>query len=300
VIGVLTGLVVVALAGVARAAVVAARRQAVHRRLGEAAGAPSKAIGAALASTLPDPPSWVGRRLEDAGVEIDPRTAWWGWAFVSPVLVLAVAVVAGVGTAGLVALILVATPLVVMKARRGQGRLRVERDLPAALEAIARSLRSGASVRQALAEAGVASPGRLGRELLTVAGRVEHGEPLVSALESLVAGPVSAGLRLAVAALCLGVETGGAQARAIDGVASTLRDRLAVAGELRALSSQARMSALVIGLAPVAFGGFAIATDPRTGTFLFHTPLGITLLALGCALDAVGWLWMQRLVRAPA
>jgi tight adherence protein B len=80
-------------------------------------------------------------------------------------------------------------------------------------------------------------------------------------------------------------------------VAATLRDRLAVAGEVRALSSQARMSAWVIGLAPLAFGGFTIATDPRNGQFLFHTPLGLALLAAGIVLDGLGWLWMQRLTR---
>ena len=104
-------------------------------------------------------------------------------------------------------------------------------------------------------------------------------------------------MRLGVAALCLGAETGGAQARAVDGVAATVRERLAVAAELRALSSQARISALVIGLAPIGFGAFAAATDPRTSAFMLHTPAGLILLATGLVLDGLGWLWMQRLAR---
>src|SRR5205823_14752762 len=89
------------------------------------------------------------------------------------------------------------------------------------------------------------------------------------------------GTRLAVAALCLGAETGGAQARAVDGVAATLRERLAVAGEVRALTSQTRASMLVIAAAPVAFCVFASTTDPRTSTFLFRTPVGLACLAAG-------------------
>ena len=107
-------------------------------------------------------------------------------------------------------------------------------------------------------------------------------------------------MRLGVAALCLGAETGGAQARAVDGVAATVRERLAVAAELRALSSQARISALVIGLAPIGFGAFAAATDPRTAQFMLHTPAGLALLVGGLILDALGWLWMQRLARVAA
>ena len=105
---------------------------------------------------------------------------------------------------------------------------------------------------------------------------------------------------MAVAALCLGAETGGAQARAIDGVAATLRDRLAVAGEVRALTSQTRASMLVIAAAPVAFCVFASTTDPRTSTFLFRTPVGLACLAAGISLDIVGALWMRRLCRLPA
>ena len=76
-----------------------------------------------------------------------------------------------------------------------------------------------------------------------------------------------------------------------------MRRAITFGAELRALSSQARISALVIGLAPVGFGAFAAATDPRTSEFLLHTPAGLILLVTGLALDGVGWLWMQRLAQ---
>ena len=130
-----------------------------------------------------------------------------------------------------------------------------------------------------------------------MADQAGHGAGLVEALEALAARRPRPGVRLAVAALCLGVDTGGAQARAVDGVAATMRERLAVEAEVRALSSQARMSALVIGLAPLGFGAFAAATDPRTSEFLLHTPVGLALVCVGLLLDGAGWLWMQRLCR---
>ena len=60
------------------------------------------------------------------------------------------------------------------------------------------------------------------------------------------------------------------------------------------------MSALVIGLAPIAFGVFAGSTDPRTAQFLLHTSAGLVLLVVGLTLDGLGWLWMQRLCRPAA
>jgi Flp pilus assembly protein TadB len=115
------------------------------------------------------------------------------------------------------------------------------------------------------------------------------------ALDALAARLPSPGVRLAVAALGLGVETGGAQARAVDGVASTLRDRFAAGAEARALAAQTRASVWVIAISPAAFCAFAVTTDPRTARFFFRSASGLTFLALGLVLDGFGALWMRRL-----
>jgi tight adherence protein B len=105
-------------------------------------------------------------------------------------------------------------------------------------------------------------------------------------------------LALAASALALAVSSGGSAGRAVDGVAATIRSRLAVAEELRALSSQARASAAVIALAPIVFGTAAAATDDRTLAFL-STPAGVAVLTAGVTLDALGAWWMSRLCRPP-
>lgn len=275
----------------ARAAYRSGRAYALRRRLGE---------GRRVRPLLPAAPARVEGWLDRAGVELAAATAWCGWLLALSAAGLLALLLAGPPVALLVIGAMVVAPAIVLRVRRNEGDARLERGLPGALEAVARSLRSGASLRQAMAEAALVTPGRLGRELAEVARQVAHGATLVAALEALALRRPLPSVRLAVAALCLGVETGGAQARAVDGVATTLRDRLGIAAEVRALASQARMSGLVIGVAPLAFGAFAVTTDPRTGQFLFHTPVGVALLAAGLSLDALGWLWMQRLARAPA
>jgi tight adherence protein B len=177
---------------------------------------------------------------------------------------------------------------------------RYEAAVPEVLENLARALRSGAGLRPALAEAAADGPVPPRADLAAVVAAADRGAALVPALEEWAHRRPSPSVRLAVAALCLGVETGGAQARALDGVAATLRQRLAAAAEARALATQARASALVIALAPVAFCALATGTDPRVGAFLFRTPAGLAALAAGLGLDAVGAWWMARLTRLPA
>jgi tight adherence protein B len=232
--------------------------------------------------------------LDDAAIGIEPDKAWTGvtagvgglaalGALVGGLPLLLLAAVAGAGGVALM-----------LWSRRGRSSALLEAALPGALEAVARSLRSGASLRAAVAEAALATGGRLGDEISRVDSDLRRGVPLVAALDAFAARLPSPGVRLAVAALGLGVETGGAQARAIDGVATTLRDRLAAGAEARALSAQTRASVWVIAISPAVFCAFAITTDPRTASFFFRSKAGLTFLAAGLALDGAGALWMRR------
>jgi tight adherence protein B len=184
-----------------------------------------------------------------------------------------------------------------LAARRAR---QLDRALPFALDDVARSLRSGASLRMALIEASTRASGVLGADLARLAGELDDGNALHDALAQWeVRRPVRS-VRLAVAALSLAAETGGASARAIDGVAATLRVNLGIAGEVKALASQAKMSALVIVLAPVAFTALAASADHRTARFLVATPFGLACLTGGLLLDALGWAWMRRITAVVA
>lgn len=324
------GVAVMVVAGLTRQARVAGGRRAVlgraagkhppHRMSGTVSLAPigpararrrttsGRGVGVRLLPNLspagvgigwPSPPAGLVSAMSAAMIEVSPTAVWTAWLSVALVVPVIVVATVGIG-AGLLAFgVAVAVPLLVLRARRGEADRRMEEAVPAAMEAVARSLRSGASMRQAISEAAPVVGGPLGSELAAVSGAAARGLSLVAALDQMAAGCRLPGPRLAAAALCLGLETGGPQARAADGVAATLRERQGVAAELRALSSQARISALVIGLAPLGFGAFAMVTDPRTAGFVFRTNLGLLLLGCGLALDAAGWLWMRRLCGAP-
>ena len=296
----LLGLAVLAAGALARAASRLSRRGMVAGRLADRPQAPvARRIGGNGGWRLAEPPSRVAAALADADLPVAPALAWTAWLAALGLGSVLAAMAGGPGLMAVATLGLVIGPLLMVRTRRGRADTRLEQALPGALEAVARSLRSGASLRQAVEEAGAAAgTGRvLGGELSRAAAEAAQGASLVTALEAVGARRPLPGVRLGVAALCLGAETGGAQARAVDGVAATVRERLAVAAELRALSSQARISALVIGLAPIGFGAFAAATDPRTSQFLLHTAAGLILLVTGLVLDALGWLWMQHLAK---
>ena len=170
---------------------------------------------------------------------------------------------------------------------------RVGHALPGALDEIARSLRAGASLVQAIDDAARTTPGAIGDDLFAVVAAHRSGVPLADALARWRSTRPLPGVRLTASALELGLAAGGTHARAVDGVAATFRDNLAISAEVRAQAAQAQASALVIGLAPIGFTALACLADHRTASFLFQTPAGLACLAVGGTLDAAGAMWMR-------
>ena len=245
------------------------------------------------------PPRWCTALLADADLPVDPAVAWPAVLAIPVGGAVVVLAAVGVGAALATVVLLAGAPGLVVAGRRGRWAQAVDAALPDVLDAIARAVRTGASLPQAVGEVAPALPGRLGRDLREVAVASGSGVAFVSCLDEWASRSPTPGVRLASAALALAAESGGRAAEAVDGVAATLRAELAVAGEVRAQSSQARMSALVIALAPIAFGVLAAGTDDRTATFLLRTPVGSACLVGGVTLDLVAAWWMQRITAAP-
>jgi tight adherence protein B len=243
-------------------------------------------------------PVWFERAAERAALP-EPVDRWFWAGFAVVVVGSALGLVVGGAVLGFVAGLGIATACgILLRAGRHRADERLTRAVPDSLDAVARSTRAGSSVVQALASlvGGDASPAD---ELFgSVASQVERGASLDVALVSVRDQRPLPAIRLAIAALLVGSETGAAPARAVDGVAATLRDRAALEREAAAHATQARASVGVLVLAPLGFGLFAVAADPRVGDFLFRTPLGVACLVLGVGLDALGAWWMARIVEA--
>ena len=283
------GLMVLVTLAAGRAAMVVQRAAGASSRL----STPHRRVRA----LLPAPPSWLLPRLPETALDLAPDQVWSGWLAASAATVATALLAGGPGLALLTIGVVVGGPVVAWTLLRHRGEARFEAALPGAVEEIARGLRSGASLRQAIAEAGGATSGELGQDLAQVARATHHGVSLVTSLEDWARRRQLTGVRLVVAALCLASEMGGATAQAVDGVAATLRQRLAAGAEARALATQARASAAVMAVAPIAFCAVASATDPRTLSFLFRTVPGLAFVAAGLALDMAGALWMARITR---
>ncbi|WP_420639499.1 type II secretion system F family protein [Candidatus Poriferisocius sp.] len=188
--------------------------------------------------------------------------------------------------------------LVALKANGHRRRRSLEAQLPGFLEAVARGLRTGLQLGPATVEAAAVTPPPLKEEVAPVADELGRGLRAADVFERWARRHPHRGAGLAAAAMAFAAAAGGARAQAIDGVAATLRDRAALELEVRSLTSQARASALMIAALPVGFLLMSSSVGDRSANFLFTNRLGLVLLAMGLSLDALGALWMHRIVNA--
>jgi tight adherence protein B len=234
--------------------------------------------------------------LRDADLSWTPEKAvgYWGVAAAAAGLlaaalapVLAVPAVLAVGAAGPVAL-----------AFAGSRRERAfVAGLPAALEQVAAELRGGGTVAAAVDRI-AADRGAVSADLRRVHLRTQLGLPLAEALAGWPADHDAPGVRAAAGALAVATTLGGRAADAIDGLASSLRHRLDAMAEARSLSAQARLSAVVVGAAPLGYLAFSAMVDPAGVTALVDSGVGRICLMVGLGLEALAGLWIRRILRS--
>ena len=168
---------------------------------------------------------------------------------------------------------------------------------PAVADELAATLRTGSSLHQALGS--VASRGDdVGEVVRELLGPVNRGQALTEAAAGWGQRAESPDEGLLAEAVQLAAVTGRPEPLLFDTVADSARERLALAGELRAQTAQARTSAVVLAALPAGFTMLVATNDSRASHFLFGTAPGWACAALGLTLDAVGFWWMHTAVRS--
>jgi tight adherence protein B len=273
---------------------IARRRAAVIGRMADASRAPRRA------RSLRQPPARLARELATLELAFDPARAWRVWQYATVGVALGGTALIGLVFGLLLAVLVAGAPLAAWLVLRNRADAAYDATLANALDAAGRSVRSGGSLAQAVAEAATSVRGTVGADLTRIAAAVERGRPFTDALAVWRAERDRPSVRLSVGALVLATQTGGPPARVIEDVAVAIRTRQQVAREANALASQARLSAVVVGIAPLGFMLVTCITDARNAHMLFGTPIGVTCVVVGLMLDGLGALWMHRMSAAVA
>ena len=190
-----------------------------------------------------------------------------------------------------------ALPLWWLRRRRGRMLARFKRQLPETIGLLASSVRSGHSLPQALEHVAVDSPEPTEGAFLLVGREIALGASQEDALERLAARYPSDDLKLVVAAINVQHQIGGSLAKILDSISDTVRERVRIEGDIKALTAPQRMSAYVLCGLPifVTLGLLLIGSDYIRVLFQ-PGPLRYALFA-AIGLVALGFLIMRGMTK---
>jgi tight adherence protein B len=192
----------------------------------------------------------------------------------------------------------VAAPSAVLVAIRERRSRQLSEQLPEALDMMARSLRAGHALSSAFQLVAQEMPEPISVEFARAFEEQRLGMPLEGAVREMGArAPSNGDLKIFAVSTVIQKETGGNLAEILDGIASTVRDRYRFFGKLRALTAEARISAWLVALVPVAIAAFMVITTPDYMVKLVDNPMGQWLLTFAIAAWIAGAVWFERLTR---
>lgn len=172
----------------------------------------------------------------------------------------------------------------------------VRRQLPDAIRLVAGTLRAGASLPRALAEAARATPSPLGQELALAQREQALGRTLGESLRALQTRLPCEEVQLLVAALAIAQRTGGELAAVLDTLADTLRRKAMLEDKIGALTAQGRLQARVMTALPPLLLFVLEGIDPVAMAPLYETGYGRATLVVVAAMLVVGGFWLSRIV----
>ncbi|GAB5389702.1 MAG: type II secretion system F family protein [Alphaproteobacteria bacterium] len=227
----------------------------------------------------------ISDRIGEAGWEISVQHFWMigagcGFgltllAFVMGLPMLVVLLMAPIGCFGL--------PMMVLRiagARRKAAFLGAMAD---ALEAITRAIKAGLPVSESMAIIGRDFDGPIGAEFAKAVDEQKIGLGLGEALERLAHRMPVPEMRMMSMAVTIQTQTGGSLAETLENLANVIRGRERLRRKVKAVSSEAKISAAIMGCLPLFVMGSLYLVNPDYVNILFTTDTG-KILMIGCGL----------------
>ncbi|WP_086733979.1 type II secretion system F family protein [Erythrobacter colymbi] len=153
---------------------------------------------------------------------------------------------------------------------------------PDGIELLVRGLRSGLPVTETLQIVSTEVPGPVGYEFKTVIDRIKVGKTMEDALQDTADKLGIAEFNFFTITLAIQRETGGNLAETLSNLADVLRKRAQMKLKIRAMSSESKASAYIVGSLPfLVFGAIMYINPKYMGTFFTDDRLIVAGLGAG-------------------
>jgi tight adherence protein B len=134
-------------------------------------------------------------------------------------------------------------------------------------------------------------------EFARVLSETRLGMPMDEAMDAMAERIGSEDFKWVVLAINIQRQVGGNLAALLTTVANTLREREQVRRQIKVLSAEGRLSAVILVVLPFALFGYLSLVNPDYIGELTGSTLGRIAIAIALVLIGVGSVWMRKVIK---
>ena len=241
-------------------------------------------------------------KLQRAGIDAEPKVFWIASVICgvitmaigffmlppSPYMLAALACIGFVGTFGL--------PVWFLSKMIKKRQAKFLAELANAIDVVVRGVKSGLPLGECLQIISRESPEPLASEFREVVNQQRMGVTLAEALDRLTQRVPLSEVKFLTIVIAIQQQAGGNLSEALGNLSSVLRDRFRMQMKVKALSAEAKSSAMVLGCLPPGVMGMVYVSAPDYIAPLFTTSMGNMMMLGGGLWMGCGILMMKKMI----
>jgi len=239
------------------------------------------------------------RRLEQAGLaKTSPRTFWMICAIMAAITAALCLLTRQslLVTAMMVFVVGLGLPRWVLGFLAARRRKKFTENFANAIDVIVRSVKSGLPTHEALRIVAREAPNPVGSEFSTLVEGMKVGVTMEQGLKRMLESMPTAEVGFFSIVMTIQARSGGNLSEALGNLAGVLRDRRRLQGKIKAMSSEAKASALIIGSLPPGVMAIVYVTTPKYISLLFTERAGNLMLAACAVWMSIGIMVMRKMI----
>ncbi len=188
-------------------------------------------------------------------------------------------------------------PRMYVKHRRKKYQNQFLDELPNAVEAIVRGVKSGLPLNDSMRLVAKEAKEPIKSDFQKVLDQQSVGKTIQEAVVTLYDRVPLAEVNFFVVVITVQAQAGGNLSEALGNLARVLRNRKKMKAKVKAMSSEAKASAGIIGSLPIIVAILVSLTTPGYLLPLIQTPIGNLMLGIACVLMFMGGFIMNRMIQ---
>ena len=167
---------------------------------------------------------------------------------------------------------------------------------PEAIDTMCRGLRSGLPVTESIGAVAREMPDPVGIEFRRIADGVHMGKSVEAAMWDVTKRIDTPEFRFLIIAMAIQKETGGNLAETLGNLSDLIRRRRQLRMKIKAMSSEAKASAMIIGSLPFIMFILLLVVNADYIMTLFHSLTGEIMMGIAVGWMSIGWATMTKMI----